>query len=110
MDVSNSQSKRREKGCGKWLRKKGNSMGNTKQQLQIFESCLTIKHKPIIFEGKNKSGKMKQSKMSQFLVEKTSKIKKDKIISNHKINSITTTREKDEVPRKRVSPERIKYG
>jgi hypothetical protein len=102
-NASSSQSKRREEGCGKWLTKKGKS---TVKQLH-FKPCLTRTLKPITFEGKTKC-KMKQSTMSQFLVEKTTKVRKE-IISNDK----STSRDKVTVvlPLKRgVSSADIKYG
>ena len=108
MMMNETKAKGREEGCGKWLRKKGKSKGNTKQQLKVFESCVITTPKPIIFEDKQKSCKMKQSKMSQFLVGKTSKMKKDD--KSDKLNQITTSREKGKLPRKQVSPEDVKYG
>ena len=78
MNASSSQNKRKE-GCGKWLTKKSKS---TIQQLHL-KPCLIKTMKPIIFEGKSKSCKLKQSTMSQFLVEGTSsKTKEHEIYFN----------------------------
>ena len=102
MNASSSQNRRQE-GCGKWLTKKGKS---TIKQLQC-KPRLTRTWKPVIFEGKTKSCKMKQSTMSQFLVEETS-LKARK----HEINANDRTR----VPvvllplKREVSSELTKYG
>ena len=104
MNASSSQNKRRQEGCGKWLTKKGKS---TIKQLQC-KPRLTRTWKPVIFEGKTKSCKMKQSTMSQFLVEETS-LKARK----HEINANDRTRDRVPVvlPLKRgVSSELTKYG
>ena len=68
MNASSSQNKRKE-GCGKWLTKKSKS---TMIQQLHFKPCLIKTMKPVIFESKTKSCKLKQSTMSQFLVEETS--------------------------------------
>lgn len=99
-----SQSKRQEEGCGKWLTTKGKSkkvMGKkARHHQQNPKPHDTIRAlRPICFTPngcENQSRKMKQCTMSQFLEEKSSKlkVKEDKRNSNEE----TTSSSKDKVP------------
>jgi hypothetical protein len=75
-NASSSQNKRHQ-GCGKWLTKKSKS---TIQPLHV-KPCLVRTFKPVIFEDNTKSCKMRQSTMSQFLVEEMSSKTKENAIN-----------------------------
>ena len=84
MITSNPQLKKRKEGCGKWLTKQGKVIESSKKQLH-FKFTPRTSLKPVIFEGKSKSGKTKQSTMNQFLMERTSKRKKDEVNLNAEV-------------------------
>lgn len=81
MNAPNSQSKRQEEGCGKWLTKKGKAS----VQLQ-FKPCVNMILKPIVTEPPGpKKCKMQQTKISKFLVGST--IRKTRKVKKHQNNS-----------------------